>query len=173
MHGCSWKEGREGLLKSSTLGKGERRGWVRWRDGVCFPQGDAASHCYKHSQTLHSSLSLLLIHPTYPLWTLTHPPWRTPPATRHTWPMLGVAVCVLGGERKGGGWVGVCGLCLGVCHLLSYNTLGIVCICVYVWGKRAGSWGTHPVRMLCYYLSSRGYESPGMVSGKRERPPQQ
>lgn len=132
MHGCSWKEGWEGLLKSSTLGKGERRGWA---DGVCSPQGDAATQCYKHSQTLSSSLSLLLIHLTYPLWTPTHPlQWPTPPATRHNltqaWKGC-VFVCVWEG-----GWLKWnCVACVMVFyHLLSHNTLGIVyvsmCVCV-------------------------------------------
>lgn len=62
------------------------------------------------------------------------------------------------------------GLCLGVCHLLSHSTLGIVCVCV--WEGEAGSSGSHPMRMLCYYLSSGGYESQGIVDGKREGLPQ-
>lgn len=54
----------------------------------------------------------------------------------------------------------VCVACVRVfatcCHTLPWE----------LHAKRAGSWGTHPVRMLHYYLSSRGYESQGMVSGK-------
>lgn len=60
-------------------------------------------------------------------------------------------------------------MCCSVCHLLSHNTLGVVCVCVCVGKEGAGSWGSHPVMMLCYYLSSGGYESQGMLSGKRER----
>lgn len=44
-----------------------------------------------------------------------------------------VCVCVRGGEERRGS---VCGLCHGVCHLLSHNTLGIVCVFVCVCGQR-------------------------------------
>lgn len=70
------------------------------------------------------------------------------------------------GGTTGGG--SVCGLCQGVCHLLSYSILGIMCM-VCVLATRACSWGSHSVRMLHYYLSSGGYESQGMVSRKREK----
>ena len=100
-------------------------------DGVCSPKGDAATHCYKHSQTLSSSLSLILIHPTYPLWTPARPPpLLTPPATRHNlthaWKGC-LSVYGKGQEKRGSS----CGLCHGVCHLLSRSILGIVCLCVF------------------------------------------
>lgn len=145
------------------------------RDVVCFPQGDATTQCYKHSQTLHSSSSLSLwftwLIPCGPQVTL-HDEHPQPHATLDPCLLrLCACVCALGRGRKGEG--SVCGLCCGVCHLLSHNTLGIVSVFVCVCGKRAGSYGTYPVRMLCYYLSYGGYESHGMVSGKRERLPHQ
>lgn len=88
----------------------------------------AATHCYKHSPTLDSSLSLLLIHPTSPVdldspSTMTNSPCHTPQLD----PCLErPCVCCVG--KKGSG------LCYGVCHLLSHNTLGIVC--VFVCGQR-------------------------------------
>lgn len=139
MHGCLWKEGRGGLLKSSTLGKEEGRGWV---DGARFPRGDAATHCSKRCQTLGSSLAL-------PSWFARFNLSAPPPAT--TWPIQ---------RKKGRKKKEVCVACVMVfatcCRTLPWE----------LYAKRAGSWGTHPVRMLHYYLSSRGYESQGMVSGK-------
>lgn len=106
MHGCFWKEGRGGLLKSSTLGKEEGRGWV---DGACFPRGDAATHCSKRCQTLGSSLAL----PSrFARFNLSAPPRRQ--------------LDPYGGKRGGKKRKCVCGLCHGVCHLLSHITLGIV-----------------------------------------------
>lgn len=136
---------------------------------VCSPQGNAATHCYKHSQAPVSSLALLPIHPTYPLWTpdspsaMTNSPCHTPQLD----PCLEtLCVCVcLGGGGKEGERVWLVSWCLppAVTQYLG----NYVCVCVGK--KRAGSWGTHPARMLCHYLSSAGYESQGTVSGKRER----
>lgn len=166
MHGCSWKEGRGVLLKSSTLGKGERRGWV---DGgmECALLRETppliATNTAKPSTPPSLSFWFTRLIPYGPRLTLHHDWLPLPHAT--TWPMLGEAVCLCIREGEGGS---VCGLCHGVCHLLSHNTLGTVCA-----QKRAGSWGTHPVRMLCYYLSSGWYESQGTVSGKRGRLPRE
>lgn len=38
-----------------------------------------------------------------------------------------------------------------------------------VQAKRAGSWGTYPVKMLRYYLSSGGYESQETAGGKERK----
>lgn len=169
MHGCSWKERRRGSLKSSTLGKRERRGWSGWRDGVCALLWEKlpliATNTAKPSAPPSPSDSpdLSPVDLGSPS-TITNSPCHTPQLD----PCLErLRVFGEGQEKKEGS---MCGLCHGVCHLLPHNTLGIVCVCVCVWGraKRGGSWGTHPVRMLCYYLSSGEYESQGTVSGKEK-----
>lgn len=135
------RRGRNGLLKSSSLGMRREEEMRAWRHRVDSPQDDGSS-------------SWLLIHQTHPCGPrLTlHPRMTITPC--HT-PQLDPSMeCVCVTER-GRNVSRVCGLCRGVCHLLSHNTLGIVCVCV----KRAASWGTHPVTMLCYYLSNGGYQS--------------
>lgn len=63
---ASEKEGRVGcLLKSSTLGEGERRGRVD--EGTeCALVRKSLPLIATNSQSLSSSLSLILIHPTSP-----------------------------------------------------------------------------------------------------------
>lgn len=79
-------------------------------------------------------------------------------------------VCYREGEERRGERVWLVSWCLppAVTQYLG----NCVCLCVCV-GKEGWFLGDHPTRMLCYYLSSGGYESQGMVSGKRERLPQE
>lgn len=184
MHGCSWKEGRAGLLKSSALGKRERRGWVDGKEGWRVLSSGRRCHSLLQIQTNPQllPLALLLIHPTCPLWTSYSPSTMTnsrchTPQLDPCLESLRVCVCVwervmTGGREGRVVWLGACVMVFATCcHTITWELCVHVCVCV--WAKGACSWGTHPVRMQCYYLSSGRYESQGIVSGKRERQKQE
>lgn len=133
------RRGRDRLLKSSSLGmKGEEE-MRTWRHGVDSPQDDGSSSWLLIHQT-HPCGPRLTLHPT-----VTNTPCHTPQLDLHM-----ERVCV---TERGRNASRACGLCHGVCHLLSHNTLGIVCACVCR-GKEGCFLGDPSVTMLCYYLSN-------------------
>lgn len=170
MHGCSWKERRRGSLKSSTLGKRERRGWSGWRDGVCALLWEKlpliATNTAKPSAPPSPSDSpdLSPVDLGSPPSTITNSPCHTPQLD----PCLErLRVFGEGQEKKGGS---MCGLCHGVCHLLPHSTLGIVYVCVCV-GTSKERWllGEPSCEDAVLLLVKRRIWVPGDSELKRER----